>query len=301
MSEILSNTERLAKKASQLRISAITLAENMRGGNFKSLYRGQGIEFSDVREYLHGDNVRSIDWNVTARMGRAFIKQYEEDRELSVFLILDCSLSMESAFSRSKLEKAREAAAILLLASEQNSGAIGAVFFDGKIQFSCPPKTGRENSMLILSKLDKVGSIPENERKTGSVLPNAITGAAKLLKKRSLVFILSDFRSAGWETPFARLSQKNDVIAVKMTEPGDAELPEIGTLSFYDSESKKKSVFPTLSRRFRSEWERENQNRAEQWKDFCLRHGASPLLLSSEEDAALVFQNFFRQKSRRSI
>ena len=102
------NATRLAKKASQLRLSAISLAENMRNGSFKSLYRGQGIEFSDVREYLNGDNVRSIDWNVTARMGRAFIKQYEEDRELSVFLILDCSRSMELGSNISRLSQAQE-------------------------------------------------------------------------------------------------------------------------------------------------------------------------------------------------
>ena len=208
------NTTRLAKKASQLRLSAISIAENMQNGSFRSLYRGQGIEFSDVREYLHGDNVRSIDWNVTARMGRAFIKQYEEDKELSVFLILDCSRSMESGLDSSRLSQAQEAAALLLLAAEHISGAIGAVFFDGKIQFSCEPKAGRENSMMILSKLDKLDSTPEDEKTGGSVLPNAITGAAKLLKKRSLVFILSDFRSAKWEKPFARLAQKNDVYDV---------------------------------------------------------------------------------------
>ena len=164
MPQILANADRLAKRASQLRLSAISLAENMRNGSFKSLYRGQGIEFSDVREYLHGDNVRAIDWNVTARMGRAFIKQYEEDRELSVFLILDCSRSMRLGTAHTRLEKATEAAALLLLACEHNAGAIGAVFFDGKIQFSCPPKPGRENSMMILSKLDKIDSDEESEK-----------------------------------------------------------------------------------------------------------------------------------------
>lgn len=292
------NITRLAQRASSLRLSAIALAENMRNGSFKSLYRGQGIEFSDVREYLHGDTVRSIDWNVTARMGRAFIKQYEEDREFSVFLILDCSRSMELGSSLTRLEAATEAAALLLLACEHNAGAIGAVFFDGKIQFSCPPKAGRENSMMILSKLDKLTTIEESEKSDGSVLSNAIQGAAKLLKKRSLVFILSDFRSAKWEKPFAQLAQKHDVVAVRITDPSDTELAEMGTIPFYDAESKKKSVFPTLSRRFKAEWREANQKRTEQWKDFCAKHGASPLTLSTEEDAVIVLQRFFKQKAR---
>ena len=292
------NTTRLAKKASQLRLSAISIAENMQNGSFRSLYRGQGIEFSDVREYLHGDNVRSIDWNVTARMGRAFIKQYEEDKELSVFLILDCSRSMESGLDFSRLSQAQEAAALLLLAAEHISGAIGAVFFDGKIQFSCEPKAGRENSMMILSKLDKLDSTPEDEKTDGSVLPNAITGAAKLLKKRSLVFILSDFRSAKWEKPFARLAQKNDVIAVKITSPTDSELPNIGTVPFFDPETNKKGLFPTLSKRFKHEWREANRQRTDLWKEFCIKHGASPVLLSTEDDAALVLSRFFKQKAR---
>lgn len=292
------NVNRLAQRASSLRLAAITLAENMRNGSFKSLYRGQGIEFSDVREYLNGDNVRSIDWNVTARMGRPFIKQYEEDRELSVFLILDCSRSMELGSDVTRLSLAQEASALLLLACEHNAGAMGAVFFDGKIQFSCPPKAGRENSMMILSKLDKIDSIPEYEKSDGSALSNAINGAAKLLKKRSLVFILSDFRSSRWEKPFARLAQKHDVVALRITDPSDSELPEIGTIPFYDAESKKKSLFPTLSRRFKAQWREANQKRSEQWKDFCSKHGAFPLSISTQEDAVSTLQRFFKQKAR---
>ena len=292
------NVNRLAQRASSLRLSAIALAENMRNGSFKSLYRGQGIEFSDVREYLNGDNVRSIDWNVTARMGRPFIKQYEEDRELSVFLILDCSRSMELGSDVTRLSLAQEASALLLLACEHNAGAMGAVFFDGKIQFSCPPKAGRENSMMILSKLDKIDSILESEKTDGSALSNAINGAAKLLKKRSLVFILSDFRSSRWEKPFARLAQKHDVVALRITDPSDSELPEIGTIPFYDAESKKKSLFPTLSRRFKAQWREANQKRSEQWKDFCSKHGAFPLTISTQEDAVSTLQRFFKQKAR---
>lgn len=290
--------DRLAKKASQLRLSAISLAESMKSGNFKSVYRGQGIEFSDMREYLLGDNVRAIDWNVTARMGRAFIKQYEEDRELSVFLILDASRSMELASGqKTRLSCAQEVAALLLLAAEQNSGAVGAVFFDGKIQFSCAPKSGQNHSMMILSKLDSLNSIPEEEKSNGSVLPNAISGAARLLKKRSLVFVISDFRAAGWQNELAHLSQKHDVIAIKITDKNDFALPDVGTLPFFDAESKKNAVFPTRSKRFKSEWKNDAEKRTQNWKEFCTRHGAFPLILSTDDEAALVLSRFFKQKS----
>lgn len=294
------NTTRLAKRASQLRLNAITLAENMRNGSFKSLYRGQGIEFSDVREYQPFDNVRAIDWNVTARMGRTFIKQYEEDRELSVLIILDCSRSMEiSSQNGTRLNAACEAAALLLLACEHNAGAIGAVFFDGKILFSCEPKGGRENSMMILSKLDKIEYRDEEEKSDGSVLPNALKGAAKLLKKRSLVFILSDFRSSKWEKPFAQLAQKNDVVAIRITDSTDTELPQMGTVPFFDPESKKRGIFPTLSKKFRQEWFEANRQRIDLWKDYCVKHGANPILLSTAEDCVLVLSRFFKQRTRQ--
>ena len=185
----IAEKESLVKKASYLRIVAYDLAEGMKSGNFRSLYRGQGIEFSGVRDYIRGDDIRSIDWNVTARMGRPYVKVFEEERELQIFIVVDSSLSMQlKTERRTKYETAAEAAALVTIASEMNGCPVGAVFFDGAIHFSCAPRLGREQTMLILTRLDK---LPEKSE-TGSVLGNALTGAGKLLKKRSLVFVLSD-------------------------------------------------------------------------------------------------------------
>lgn len=292
--------DRLSKRASLLRIKAAPLAENLRSGGFKSVFRGQGIEFSDVREYFPGDNVRSIDWNVTARMGKPFIKQYEEDRELNVFLILDCSESMmQGTGGKSRLSQGLETSALFLLAAEQNAGAVGAVFFDGEIKFSCPPKSGEKNAMMILSKLEKLeNGVFDDERVSGSVLPNAIAGAAKILKRRSLVFVISDFRAAKWQDDFARLSQKHDVVAVKITDKSDFELPETGTISFFDIESGKRAFFPTSSKKFKQSWFEDNRRRNDRWQDFCKKHGAFPLAVSTGEDAAFALTKFFEQKSR---
>lgn len=293
--------DRLSKRASLLKIKAASLAENLKNGGFKSVFRGQGIEFSDVREYFAGDNVRSIDWNVTARMGKPFVKQYDEDRELNVFLILDCSESMMSGSGgKSRLAQALETSALLLLAAEQNSGAVGAVFFDGEIKFSCPPKSGEKNTMMILSKLEKLESgefDEENVSVPGSVLPNAVAGAAKILKRRSLVFVISDFRASKWQDDFARLSQKHDVVAVKITDKSDFELPEIGTAAFFDVESGKRASFPTSSKKFKQAWSQDNRKRTDKWQDFCAKHGAFPLTISTAEDAAIALTRFFEQKS----
>lgn len=292
---MLENTSRITRRAMQLKIAAISLAEDMRTGNFKSLYRGNGIEFMDVREYLPGDNVRAIDWNVTARMGRPFIKQYNEDKELAVFFVLDRSLSMLGGSQKnSKIQIASETAALILLASEHNAGANGAVFFDGDIQFACPPKAGLDTAMTILSHLDDYDVI----EKKGSALGNALEGAAKMLRRKSLVFILSDFRAVGWEQPLARLAQKNDVIAIKITDPMDSEIPDLGTLPFYDAETGKISVFPTSSKEFKTAWFEHNRNKTDYMKIFCQKHGVIPLTISTVEDPILVLSQFFSKISK---
>ena len=219
----LANNESLIKKALYLRLMAEDIADGMKSGNFRSLYRGQGIEFAGVRDYIRGDDIRTIDWNVTARMGRPYIKIFEEERELQIFLIVDssCSMALETNTGRrTKYAAAAETAALVAIAAEINSCPTGAVFFDGAIHFSCEPSFSKEQTMQILNHLDRLPAAPT----PGSVLPNAISAAAKVLRKRSLVFILSDFRCGGWEKPLIALAQKNDVIAINIHDAFDEEL-----------------------------------------------------------------------------
>lgn len=287
------NRLRLVRRAQMLRLASAALAENMRNGGFKSLYRGHGIEFSGVRDYLLGDDIRSIDWNVTARMGRPFVKQFEEERELQVFFVIDRSLSMQAGATRMlRSSVATEAVALLVLAAEQNNSPIGAVFFDGAIQFSCAPKAGKERTMLILSRLEK----DEKKHVRGSVLNNAIKGAEKLLKKRSLVFVVSDFRTAGWETSFAQLAEKNDVVALRITDPLDRDLPSIGTIPFCDPETNEQRVLPTSSKSFARAWFDDCRRRVDRWHEECLRHGGYPVQLSTEEDPLIVLSRFFAKR-----
>ena len=207
----LANNDSLLKKASYLRIVARDLAEGMKSGNFRSLYRGQGVEFEGVREYIRGDDVRNIDWNVTARMANPYVKVFEEERELQIFLVVDSSESMRLEYNKkTKYSIAAESAALITIAAELNACPLGAVFFDGQIHFSCKPRSDKQNTMNILQHLDK---LPEVMIK-GSVLDSALNGAGKLLKTRSLVFVFSDFRSSDWEKPLLSLAQKNDVVAL---------------------------------------------------------------------------------------
>ena len=285
--------ESLVKKASYLRIIAADLADGMKTGNFRSLYRGHGVEFSGVRDYIRGDDIRSIDWNVTARMGRPYVKVFEEERELQIFLVLDDSLSMQLGTGKqTKYEAAAEATALVTIAAEMNNCPVGAVFFDGAIHFSCSPKQGRERTMLILTHLDKG---PE-KMVQGSVLGNALNGAGKLLKKRSLVLVFSDFRSGDWKKPLISLAQKNDVVAIRLLDKFDEELPNIGYVSFADCESDLVMHLPTTAENFKKEWRLQNESNLRNWQETCIKHGITPVTMRTTDEPLQVLSAIFAQK-----
>ncbi len=293
----LANNESLIKKALYLRLMAEDIADGMKSGNFRSLYRGQGIEFAGVRDYIRGDDIRSIDWNVTARMGRPYIKIFEEERELQIFLITDSSLSMQletNSGCRTKYASAAETAALVAIAAEINACPAGAVFFDGAIHFSCEPSLGKETTMQILNHLDRLPATPT----PGSVLPNAISAAAKVLRKRSLVFILSDFRCGGWEKPMISLAQKNDVIAINIHDACDEELPSLGTVTFKDMESGLNMSLPSSSPVFKKEWRSYNEMNLNRWQDFCLKHGVMPVILDTRTEPVQVLNQIFARKAK---
>jgi len=295
MKSYLSKNDSLLRKASYLRIVAKDLAEVMKSGNFSSLYRGQGIEFSGVRDYIRGDDIRSIDWNVTARMGHPYVKIFEEERELQIFIVMDSSESMRLETGKtSKYAAAAEAAALVTIAAEINGCPTGAVFFDGEINYSVKPQLDKAHTMNILTNLDR---LPEKHTQ-GSALGIALNGAGKLLKTRSLVFVFSDFRSSDWEKPLIALAHKNDVIAMRLQDDYDLELPELGTVVFEDVESGLKMDLPSSSENFKKEWRNYNNQNENRWHDFCIKHGIMPVVLNTKTEPLQVLNSTFAKKTR---
>lgn len=290
---LLKDSQSLVAQSTRLRLVTRSIATGMKNGSFRSLRRGQGVEFSGVRDYLQGDDVRSIDWNVTARMSKPYVKMFDEEREMVVFLIVDRSLSMETGSGKkSRLQVASEAAALLALAAEQNSSPVGSIFFDGELQFFCAPKAGKDRTMFLLKRLD---SVPKKNVR-GSVLANAIKGALKILKKRSLVIILSDFRSSEYEQELSRLALKHDVVTLCITDPEDSDFPDVGMLPFFDPETSERRFIPSSNSTFRKAWSNENHSRIDKFKKMCLYRGASPLILSTQDDPVFVLNRFFETR-----
>ena len=292
MSEFFIDDTSLIKKASYLKIRARELAESFKSGNFRSLFRGQGIEFEGVRDYIRGDEVRTIDWNFTARMGHAFVKVFEEERELQVLLIMDNSESMMIKHDKkSKFEIAQDASALITIACELNSCSLGAIFFDGKINFCTKPLLNKSQTMLILNKISK-----QNETSVkGSVLNSALISASRILKKRSLVFIFSDFRSEGWQKALVALAKKNDVLAFNIFDSFDYQFPELGSVVFKDAETGSKMILPTTSKKFQKSWQNFNQQKLQNWKDFCLKHGVIPVIMNTKDEPLEILNNVLKK------
>ena len=287
----------LEKKAHLLSLSSVALAEGMKTGSFRSLYRGHGIDFSGVREYHFGDDVRSIDWNVTARMGRTFVKLYDEEKELDVLLVVDTSLSMSKGASRrSRLSVALECASLITLASFRNRCPVGAVMFDSSIQFASAPVQGKEQMMLLLSAFQKEGN---TKKEKGSALDNALKVADRLLKKHTLIMVFSDFRTSGWTKPFLRLSQKHDMIAVRIKDSLDEVLPAIGSVRFCDTESSRTVTLPTSSAKFKRLWNDTHFQHFENWKHECMRNGGIPLIINTASEPVVSLTNFFSSREVR--
>lgn len=315
----------LAQQAAALHLASRTLFESLRSGSFKSLYKGRGVEFCGVREYLPGDDIRSIDWNVTARMGRPFVKQFEEDRELVLFLVVDASRSMTTGGGkkgRSRLRTGCEVAALMAVAASLGGGSVGGVIFDGDILYSHKPKAGSNHGLMFLERLEAVlkaggeKGIPSggedspdggqgrlDQATNGSNLNKALRGAASLLKKPSLVLVVSDFRTCGYQQDMAILCSRHDVIAVRIADPVDSLLAgekpgvagslPLGSLPFVDPESGYRCVLPTSSPNFQQGWKESNRSRVERWQAECHRRGAWPLVISTQEDVAAALQRFF--------
>jgi uncharacterized protein (DUF58 family) len=209
------------------------LVNSLFTGEYRSVFKGQGMEFAEVREYQAGDEVRSIDWNVTARMGRPFVKRYIEERELTVMLAVDLSGSERfGTCGRFKSELASELAAVLAMSAIRNNDRVGAVLFTDRIEHVVPPRKGRRHALRLMRDLlvfEPAGSRTD--------LPAALEFTGKMLAHKSIIFVVSDFQAEELEHPLKLLAQRHDVVAVTVDDPSEVTLPDIGLARFVDPES----------------------------------------------------------------
>ncbi len=219
-------------------------------GEYHSVFKGQGMEFAEVREYQAGDEVRTIDWNVSARMHRLFVKRYVEERELTVLLVVDCSGSSRfGTGARDKQSLAAELAAVLALTATRNNDRVGLVLCSDRIEHVVPPRKGRRHALRLVRD---VLAWPSTAR--GTDLGLALDWAARVLTHRAIVFVISDFVTPPIERHLKRLSQRHDLVAVVLDEPGERDLPDVGVARLVDAETGKYLEIDTSDRSVRERY-----------------------------------------------
>ena len=243
----------LLKKVRQIEIKTRGLSQNIFAGEYHSAFKGRGMTFSEVREYQYGDDIRDIDWNVTARHNRPYVKVYEEERELTVVLLVDVSGSGNfGAVGSIKREQIAEIAGTLAFSADQNNDKIGVIFFSNKIEKFIPPKKGRKHVLLILREL--LDFKPDNN---GTNIEFALKFLTDALKKRCTTFMISDFIDDNDYTKAMTIAgKKHDLTAVQVYDKRDASMPNVGLVKFYDSETQTEKWVNTSSAKVRKAYDR---------------------------------------------
>jgi len=272
----------------------------MLAGNFSSIFKGQGMEFDEARHYELGDDIRSIDWNASARFGVPFVKMFREERELTILILLDISPSMHRTHiaqqGLSPYEQALICTALIAFSAEHTDQNVGAFLFDRDIEKVFPPRKGRKAIMsIVMAALQYQNNIIPRRSQYGSDIASALTGAQRLLKKRSLVVLISDFFSINWEREMGSLCRKHDVIAIKISDP--EELPFHGLITLEDPETGVRIEAPTGLDSFKETWTDWLEEKSVHWESECKKNGAAFLKLSTEADAPSTLIKFFGSRT----
>jgi uncharacterized protein (DUF58 family) len=294
-------TGELLRKIINLPMLSSGLADEMLAGNFRSIFKGQGIEFDEARHYEPGDDIRSIDWNASARFGNPFVKMYREERELTILILLDVSPSMHRGnIARQGLnpfEQALISTALIAFSAEHTGQQVGAIFFDRDIEKVFSPCKGRKSLMaLIMTALQYQNNVSTRRSQYGSDIASALTGAQKLLKKRSLVVLISDFYSINWEQEMGNICRKHDCIALRIND--SKELPFKGLITLEDPETGVRIEAPAGLDSFKESWSHWQKERSIHCESQCKKNGAFFLELSTEADAPSALKKFFGRQSQ---
>jgi uncharacterized protein (DUF58 family) len=228
------------KQVQEIEFRTHFLVNTLFTGEYRSVFRGQGIEFAEVRAYQEGDDFRAIDWNVSARFAQPYVKSFAEERELTLLLVVDQSGSLHFGHPVSKAAMAVEVAAVLALAAARHGDRVGALMFADKVEYVIRPAKGRHHALRVIR--DLLAFAP---RGRGTNLGDALRYATKLLRHRAVVVVLSDFRADGWEDPLARLAEHNDIVAVTIDDPREVRLPDAGWVDARDTETGRRLLLDT--------------------------------------------------------
>lgn len=287
------NTNDILSKVRKIEIKTRGLSTNIFAGQYHSAFKGRGMAFSEVREYQFGDDVRDIDWNVTARFHKPFVKVFEEERELTVMLMVDVSASLAfGSECQEKREMVTEIAATIAFSAIQNNDKIGVIFFSDHIEKFIPPKKGRRHILYIIRTL-----LDFHAESTRTDIAQAVETLTRMQKRRCTAFLLSDFYQ---QKPFVKelqiCNRKHDVVAIQVYDRRDSELPDIGLMRVADAETGHEQYLDTSSRRVRTAYHERWQSRQDDLRDTFARSGVDSVSVSTADDYVRQLLILFKQR-----
>jgi uncharacterized protein (DUF58 family) len=289
-------SEDLRKKIRQIQIYTSRMVNASFAGQYESVFKGRGMEFDEVREYTPGDDVRSIDWNVTARTGRPHIKRFKEEREMTVMFLVDLSASGDfGTQGRFKNELAAEFCAVLAFAAIRNNDKVGMVIFTDRIELFIPPKKGSKHVLRLIRELLHF-EMPG--RKTN--IPLALDYLIKVLRKKATVFLVSDFIGQDFKKSLSLMNKRHDIIAVNISDPAEIALPAIGLVELYDAETQKTMLVDASSKNFCRQLVIANLQRQENLKQIFRSTGVDNISIATDKPYINDLVKFFHLRHRRA-
>lgn len=290
-------SEELRSQIRQIHISTSYLVNESMAGEYASAFKGRGMEFEEVREYFPGDDVRSIDWNVTARMGHPFVKEYREERELTIFLMVDMSGSGRfGSNAKTKTDIMAELAAILAYLASRNNDKVGMMLFTTEVERFIPPKKGRGHVWRLIQEI-----LTFQPKHRGTDLGMALEYAGHLLRKKTVLFLISDFQAQAFERPLVLASKRHDITALRVLDPRESELIDVGILDMEDPETGEILTIDTASAATREFFRKESMRAQQEIVELLRRCGIPEVLVSTTGSSVDPLIRYFRSRDRHRM
>ena len=279
----------------RLQLKARRAVEDLLGGEYHSVFKGAGIAFEDVRAYQPGDDIRAIDWNVTARMGQPFIKRFIEERELTVMLVVDCSGSNQfGTQSQQKREVAAELAAMIAFTAISNNDKVGLIQFTDRVERFVPPRKGSRHVLRLIR--DVLYYQPQHR---GTSIREGLDYVNRVLRRRAIIFLLSDFLDKGFERSFKRTGRRHDLIALRVSDPRESDMPAVGLLELEDAETGERLLLDTGSRAVRAAYAQTARLRQDSLRQTASAAGIDLVEISTDGGHLDALLRFFKLRERR--
>ena len=289
------NTKDIIKKIRRIEISTNRLVTNIFAGEYESAFKGRGMEFDEVREYQHGDEVRTIDWNVTAKMGHPFVKKFVEERELIMILLVDVSGSTKfGTYQQKKSDIIAEISALLAFAAIKNNDKVGLICFTDQVELFIPPRKGKKHVLRLIRDI-----LYCEPKRVTTDLGEALSFLERIQKRKSVVFLISDFRDNNYEKPLKRINSRHDLVAISVADRRETEFPDVGLIELEDTETGEIILFDSSSTKTRRHFQEKNLDEINKRKKNFLKNKIDNIEIYADQPYTQSLIHFFQYRHRK--